>query len=198
MLYYSYINDYFPRCNSIYPYRIRSNSSIWDEKFFEEIDKAQRIKRVMIRGNGWKGMEFGVQAGFMTVQNACIVCDFSEMRSVHLVNVIWNITKYEIWAKFTIPAFEIQESFLAPSRQPFVPFQTTQKNIFSSRFFFSLPLTRWIWFKNIFGYNAESVQQFQDNNRDIIYCTYLTMRMRIFMIHQTKNVLFLFSWNIIK
>lgn len=89
-------------------------------------DKAER--GIMIRGNGWKGMEFGVQAEFMTVCIRNIHCLWFH-RDAHCSPCQHNM-KYG--RNLRSPAFEIQESFLETT----LPDDTAEKNIFSSYFFF--------------------------------------------------------------
>lgn len=130
----------------------------------------------------------------MSVQNACIVCDFSEMRTVHLVNVIWNITmKYGRNLRSLLLKFKNLSSLLRDNPSFHSRQHSGEKYFFISLLPFLVPLTRWIWFKNIFGYNSfEIIILF------VLYCTvYLTMR--IFITYQTRMyVPFLFSWNMIK
>lgn len=130
----------------------------------------------------------------MSVQNACIVCDFSEMRTVHLVNVIWNITmKYGRNLRSLLLKFKNLSSLLRDNPSFHSRQHSGEKYFFISLLPFLLPLTRWIWFKNIFGYNGfEIIILF------VLYSTvYLTMR--IFITYQTRMyVPFLFSWNMIK
>lgn len=130
----------------------------------------------------------------MSVQNACIVCDFSKMRTVHLVNVIWNITmKYGRNLRSLLLKFKNLSSLLRDNPSFHSRQHSGEKYFFISLLPFLVPLTRWIWFKNIFGYNS-----FQIIILFVLYSTvYLTMR--IFTTYQTRMyVPFLFSWNMIK
>lgn len=88
------------------------------------------------------------------------------MRTVHLVNVIWNITmKYGRNLRSLLLKFKNLSSLLRDNPSFHSRQHSGEKYFFISLLPFLVPLTRWIWFKNIFGYNS-----FQIIILFVLYC----------------------------
>lgn len=150
-------------------------------------DKAER--GIMIRGNGWKGMEFGVQAEFMTV---CI-------RNIHCLWFHWDAhcspcqrnMKYrdEIWAKFTIPRFWNSRIF---------PRDNPSRRHGGGKYFFILLLLLlpFLWRVEFWRIFLDTI--LNNTFKIITIILFLLYHNDAYFYIKTENLLFLLPWNMIK